>query len=95
MHRELVLFEQLELTSLQRAPPVSDEGGVVGGVGRHTGGGWRARKRFSITANSATYKERGRQREKRGRKGERAGKRERGGERDGEVCFGYLVVRNY
>lgn len=86
-------FELLELTSLQRAPPVSDEGGVAGGVGRHTGGGGRARKRFSITANSATYTERGRKREKRGRKGERAGKRER--ERDGEVCFGYLVVRNY
>lgn len=57
--RELVLKLAFELTSLQMAPHES-EGGVAGGVGKHTagagGGGWRARKRFSITANSATLK---------------------------------------
>lgn len=59
MHRagELVLLVRLK--SLQMAPPES-EGGVDGGVGgMHSGGAGgavlRARKRFSITANSATF----------------------------------------
>lgn len=73
---------------------MSDEGGVAGGVGRHTGGGGRARKRFSITANSATYKESGKKKRKEGKK-RGTSREERKRERDGEVCFGYLVVRNY